>query len=87
MRSQMIATGKRTRPVVGEQFARQVAIRAAWILVLALLVAEAHARANEIAFKHDSRNNDFLFGDTILKLIEATAVLPFEKLVSGKKQE
>jgi len=38
------------------------------------------AYLDEIAFEHDNRHSDFLFCDTILKLIEAKAV-PFRALV------
>lgn len=46
MRSQMIATGGRTSSGVGRQFARPVAVGAAWVLVLALLMAAGSARAD-----------------------------------------
>jgi transposase-like protein len=40
------------------------------------------AYLDEIAFKHDNRRNQFLFRDTILKLIEAKA-MPFRELVQS----
>lgn len=64
-------------------------VESVWSLFKRSLIGSYHhmsvkhmpAYLDEIAFKHDNRNNAFLFRDTILKLIEAKAV-PFRALVN-----
>jgi transposase-like protein len=63
-------------------------VESVWSLFKRSLIGSYHhmsvkhmpAYLDEIAFKHDNRNNQFMFRDTILKLIDAKA-MPFRTLV------